>query len=74
MKFLEIFVFEDCDLEDTSIAHKPKKILKMFIFHFKIGLIKLPPTSKVMENQNFKCVYGMQLFRVERMIMIHYVT
>ena len=57
MKFLEICVVEDCDLEDTSLANKQKKLLKMFIFHYKIGLIKLPPTEKVMENQNFKCVY-----------------
>ena len=57
MKCLEFFVFEDCDLEDTSLANKPKNILKIFIFHSKIGLIKLIPTAKVMKNQNFKCVY-----------------
>ena len=57
MKFLEIFVFEDCDLENTSIAHKLKRFFKMYIFHYKIGPRKLPPTAKVMENQNFKCVY-----------------
>ena len=29
----------------------------MFLFHYKIGHIKLPPVAKVMETQNFKCVY-----------------
>ena len=57
MEFLEICVFEDCDLEDTSLENKPKKNLKMFLFHYKIGLIKTPPTAKAMETQNLKCVY-----------------
>ena len=43
------FVFEDCD--------KPNKNLKINLLHYKIGLVKLPPIAKVMENQNFKCVY-----------------
>ena len=29
----------------------------MFIIHYKIGILKLPATAKVMANQNFKCVY-----------------
>ena len=29
----------------------------MFLFHYKIGLIKLPPITKVMENQKFKFAY-----------------
>jgi len=57
MKFLEICVFEDCDPEDTSLANKPKIFFKIFIFHYKIGLIKLPPIAKLMENQNFECIY-----------------
>ena len=57
MKFLEISVFEDCELVDTCLARKPKKVLKMFRIHYNVGLIKLPTTAKVMENQNLKCVY-----------------
>ena len=34
-----------------------KRILKMFLFYYKIGLIILTLIAKVMENQNFKCVY-----------------
>ena len=56
MKFSKICRFENCDLEDTSIANKPKKCLKMFLVFSKIGFLKLPPIAKVMENQNFKCV------------------
>ena len=54
---MESCVFEDCDLEDTSLASKPIQFPKMFLFHYKIGLIKLPHTAKVMENQNFKFVF-----------------
>jgi hypothetical protein len=54
--FVNLF-FENYDLEDTSLANKPKKCLKMFLFYYKIGLLKLPPIAKVMKNQNFKCVY-----------------
>ena len=54
---MEICVFDNCDLEDTSLANKPKKFQKMFLFHYKIGRIKLAPNAKVVENQNFKCVY-----------------
>ena len=57
MKFLEICFFDNCDLGDTSLANKPKKCLKMFLFYYKNCLVKLPPIAKVMENQNFKCVY-----------------
>jgi len=35
----------------------PKKILKMYYFQYQIGLINLPSITKVMENQNFCCVY-----------------
>ena len=28
----------------------------MFLFHYKIALIKILPIAKVMENQNFKCI------------------
>ena len=51
--FVNQFFFEDCDLEDASLANKPIKFLKMFMFYYKIGLIKLPPIAKVMDNQNF---------------------
>ena len=30
MKFLEFFVFEDCDLEDTSLANKAKKSINLY--------------------------------------------
>ena len=53
MQFLEICVFEDGALDDTALSNKPKEILKMFLFYYKIGLLKLPPIAKVMENQNF---------------------
>ena len=61
-RFVNVFVgnfffFENCDLEDTSLANKPKKCLKKILFYCKIGLIKLPPIAKIMEKQNFKCVY-----------------
>ena len=46
-----------CDLEDTSLANKAKKIPKNFWFHNKIGPRKLPPIAKVVENQNFVKVY-----------------
>ena len=29
----------------------------MYLFHYKIDLIKLPPIAKVMVIQNFKCIY-----------------
>ena len=47
---------ENCDLQDTSLANKPKT-LKMYLFYYIIGLIKLPPFAIAMENQNIKCVY-----------------
>ena len=54
---MEICFFEDCDLADTSLANRQKKIQKKSLFKYKIGLINLPSIAKVMENQNFKCVY-----------------
>ena len=57
MQNFEINFFEDFNLEDTSFANTPKKFLKKSLLKYKIGLIKLPSIAKVMENQNFKCVY-----------------
>jgi len=54
---LEICFFENYDLEANSLAHKPEKCLKMILFYYKIGLLKLPPIAKVMENQNLKCIF-----------------
>jgi len=33
-----------------SLANKPKKILKMYLYLYKIGHINLPSITKVMEN------------------------
>ena len=47
----------DCDLEDTTKANKPPQTIKMLLFYYKIGLIKLHTIAKVTENQKFKCIY-----------------
>jgi len=44
---LEICFYENCDLGDTSLANKPKKCLKMILFYYKIGLVKLPLIAKL---------------------------
>ena len=61
MKFFEIFFFENCDLEDTSLANKPKKSVKMFLFYHKIGLIKLPPIAKVIRKTKASNVFISEL-------------
>jgi len=40
-----------------KIANKQIKLLKIYMFHYKIGLINIQSISKVMENQNFSCIY-----------------
>ena len=47
--FLEI-CFLDCDLKDTFLTNCAKKSTKLVQFYYKIGLPKLPPFVKVMEN------------------------
>ena len=54
---MQSYFFEDCNSEGTSLENIPKKFIKMFLFYNKIGLIKLPSIVKVMENQDFKCIY-----------------
>ena len=66
MKFLEICVFEDCDLEDTSLANKPKIFLKNVYISLQNRNYILPPIAKVMENQNFERVYlGTMILRLQ---------
>ena len=55
MNFGEICFWEDWNLEDISLANKPKQSPKNVLVILQKGLTKLPPIDKVMENQNFKC-------------------
>ena len=62
MKFFEICIFEicifeDCDLEDPFLSNKSKNFKNVYVSLQNRPFIKIPPTAKVMENQNFKCIY-----------------